>query len=84
MGGSLQCDLSYTTFHIGEKATRVNSEPRVYKILTKEMDKDSTSFLETSVNAFREELIIQEVEKFLAVIEHEVECCMDSLVLWTM
>ena len=39
-----------------------------------EIDKDSTCFLDTSVNAFRVELIIQIVEKFLVVIEHEVEC----------
>lgn len=36
------------------------------------------------MNAFRAELIIQEVEILPIVIEHEVECCMDSLVLWTM
>ena len=49
-----------------------------------EIDKDATFFLDTGVNAFREELIIQEVKKLPAVIEHEVECCLDSPLLWTM
>ena len=35
------------------------------------------------LNAFRVELIIQGVEKLYAMIEHEVECCMDLLVLLT-
>ena len=29
MQGSLQCDLSYETFHIGDRAVRVDREPRV-------------------------------------------------------
>ena len=36
------------------------------------------------MNAFRAKLIIKEVEKFLVVIEHEVECFLDSPLLWTM
>ena len=49
-----------------------------------EIEKDATCFLDTSVNAFRVEMIIQEVDKLPVVIEHEVECCVDSPVLWTM
>ncbi len=78
MGGSLKCDLSYATFHIGDKVVRVDREPRVNHIFGDVVDKDSTCFLDTSVNAFRVELIIQEVEKIPTVIAHEVECCMGS------
>lgn len=77
MGGSLQCDLTYATFHIRDKAIKFDREPRVNHILGEEIDKESTCFLDTGVNAFRVELIIQEVEKLPVVIEHEVECCMD-------
>ena len=59
MGGSLQCDLTYATFHIGDKAVEVNKEKRVSHILGEEIDKDATCFLDTGVNAFRAELIIQ-------------------------
>lgn len=84
MGGSLQCDLCYATFHIGNKSIRIEREPRVNHILGGEIGKDSTCFLNTSVNSFRDELFIQEVEKFPFVITHEVECCMDSPILLTM
>ena len=78
MRGSLQCDMSYTTFHIGEKLVRVDREPRVNHIFGDNIDKDSTCFLDVDVNAFRVELIIQEIKKLLAIITHEVEHCMDS------
>ena len=84
MGGSLQCDLSYENFHIGDRAVRVDKEPRVNHILGEEIDKDSTFFLDTGVNTFRVELTIQEIEELPAVIEHEVECFLDSPLLWTM
>ena len=58
MEGSLQCDLTYATFHIGDKDVKVDREPRVSHILGEEIDKESTCFLDTGVNAFREELII--------------------------
>ena len=62
MGGSLQCDLTYVTFHIGDKVVKVNRKQRVSHILGEEIDKDATCFLDTGVNAFKAELIIQEVE----------------------
>ena len=73
MRGILQCDLSYATFHIGDKVVRVDKKPRVNHIFRNEINKDSTYFLDIGVNAFRVELIIQEVEKILDVIAHEVE-----------
>ena len=84
MGGSLQCDLTYANFHIGDKDIKVNREPRVNHILGEEIDKDTTCFLDTGVNAFRVELIIQEVENLPAMIEHEVESFLDLPLLWTM
>ena len=56
--GSLQCDLTYATFHIGDKAIKVNREPNTNHILGEEIDKDATCFLDTGVNAFRAKLII--------------------------
>ena len=62
MGGSLQCDLSYATFQVGEKAGKVNREPRVTHIFEQNIDRNTTCFLDTDVNAFRAKLVIQEVE----------------------
>ena len=69
MGGSMQCDLSYATFKVREKAIKVNREPRVTHIFEENIDKDTNCFIDTDVNAFRAELIIQEVEKFPDLIE---------------
>lgn len=84
MGGNLQCDLSYATFHIGDKAIKMDREPQVNYVFGDGVDKDATQFLDIDVNAFRDELIIQEVEKLPPMIAHQVECCMDSKFLWTM
>lgn len=84
MGGSLQCDLSYATFQVGDRAVKVSREPRVTHIFEQNIDKDTTCFLDTDVNAFRAELVIQEVEKLPALIEQEVITCMDSPKLWCM
>lgn len=84
MGGSLQCDLSYTTFHIGDKAIKIDREPRVTYVFEDSVDKDTTCFLDTDVNAFRVELVIQEIEKRPPLIAQEVTCCMDSQNLWNM
>ncbi len=35
MGGSLQCDLSFATFHIGDKVIKVNKEPRLTHMIEK-------------------------------------------------
>ena len=69
MGGSMQCNFSYATFQVREKAIKVNRELRVTHIFEENIDKDTTCFIDTNVNAFRAELIIQEVEKFPALIE---------------
>lgn len=53
-------------------------------IFEQNIDKDTTCFLDTDVNAFRAELVIQEVEKLPALIEQEVTTCMDSPKLWCM
>ena len=42
MGGSMQCDLSYATFKIKEKAIKVNREPRVSHIFEESIDHDAT------------------------------------------
>ena len=53
-------------------------------IFEENIDKDATCFIDIDVNAFRAELIIQEVEKLSALIEQEVTCCLDSPNLWCM
>ena len=78
MGGSLQCDLSYATFYIGDKAIKIDRETRVPYVFGDSVDKDATCFLDIDVNAFRAELVIQEVEKPPPLIEQEVTYCMDS------
>lgn len=68
-GGSLQCDLSYATFHIGDKAIKIDRKTMVPYVFGDSVDKDGTCFLDIDVNAFRVELVIQEVEKPPPLIE---------------
>ena len=68
MGGSMQYDLSYATFKIKGKAIKVNREARLTHIFEESIDHDATCFIDTDVNAFRVELIIQEVEKLPALL----------------
>ena len=84
MGGSLQCDLTYATFHIGDKGVKVLRELRVNHIFDEKIDKDTTCFLDTGVDTFRAELIIPGVDNLPNTIDHEVEYCQDVSLLWTM
>lgn len=63
MRGIMQSDLSYATFNIGDKAINIDREPRATYVFEDSVDKDATCFLDTEVNAFRAELVIQENEK---------------------
>lgn len=45
MGGSLQCDLSFSTFHIGEKDIKFNREPRFIHMIEDNIDNYVTCFL---------------------------------------
>ena len=76
--------MSFATFHIGDKAIKVDREPRVTHIFEESIDNDVTCFIDIDVNAFRAELIIQEVEKLPTLIGQEVTCCLDSPNLWSM
>ena len=84
MGGSLHCDLSYATFHIGDKATKIEREPRVTYIFGDSIYKDDTYFLDIRVNAFKVEIFIHEIEKIPQLIEQEVTNCVDSQGFWIM
>ena len=44
MGGSIQCNLSYATFHIGDKVVRIDRKLRENHIFGDDVDKDSTFF----------------------------------------
>lgn len=78
MGGSLQCDLSYATFHIGDKSIKTDREPRVTYIFGDSIDNDATYFLDSEVNEFRAENVIQEFEKPSPLITQEVSNYLDS------
>ena len=52
MGGSLQFDLSYATFHIDENLVKVDREPKNVYIIEEEIEDDMTNFVDTAVNAF--------------------------------
>ena len=77
MEGSLQCDLSYATFHIGDKAIKVDREPRVTHMLEENINTNVT-------NVFRAEITIQEIEKLVPSISQEEKKYLDSQNLWTM
>ena len=55
--------MSLISLHIGKKAIKVDREPSVTHIFEDSIDKDANYFLDTEVNSFRVELIIQEIEK---------------------
>ena len=57
MGGSLQCDLSFSTFNIFENLVKINREPKSIYMIVEEVEDDMTNFVDTDVNAFRVEVL---------------------------
>lgn len=73
MGESLQCDLSYTTFHIDNKLIKVNREPRSVYTIEKNIDHEMTIFIDVGINVFREEVPILEKHQVKTPIVVEVD-----------
>ena len=51
MGGSLQCDLSFSTFQIDGNLV-VDREPKSVYMIEEEIEDDMTNFVDIDVNAF--------------------------------
>ena len=61
MEGSLQCDLSFTTFHVDYKAVKIVREPRVTHMVEEHIetiDVDDTCFLDTYIDFFRDKPLV--------------------------
>ena len=70
MGGSLQCDLSFATFHVDNKAIKVIREPRDTHMVEEHIeaeDVDETCFLDTIIYSFRAKPLILQKDKFLTL-----------------
>ena len=84
MGVSLQCDLSFSTVHIGDKVIKVNRQPRVTRMIKENIETDVTYFLYADINSFRDELIFLEKEELIPLITQEVFECFDLQGMCTM
>ena len=71
MGDSLQCDQSFSTFHIDNKVVKVNKKLRITHMTKESIDNDITCFLDIEINSFREEVIVLEREKKLPPMTQE-------------
>ena len=61
MGGSLQCDLSFATFQVKNKAIKVTREPRVNHMVEEHVvaeDVDETFFSDIDIDSFRAEPLV--------------------------
>ena len=61
MGGSLQCDLSFSTFQVDNKAIKITREPRVNHMVQEHIpveDVDETCFLDTNIDSIRVEPLV--------------------------
>ena len=54
MGGRLQCDFSHATFHIDNKLVKIYREWKSVYMIEQRIDDDTTLFLDTDINYFRE------------------------------
>ena len=57
MGGSLQCDLSFSTFNIDGNLVKINREPKSIYMIEEEIEDDMINFVDIDVNAFRVEVL---------------------------
>ena len=66
MGGSLQCDLSFATFQVDNKAITITREPRVNHMVEEHIgveDVDETCFLDTNIDSFRAKPLVLQKNK---------------------
>ena len=77
MGGRLQCDLYFSTFHVNNKAIKVTREPRVNHMVEEHIateDVDETCFLNTYIDSFRAEFLVLQKKKVPTMLSQEVKC----------
>ena len=63
MGGSLQCDLSFSTFNIDGNLVKINREPKRIYMIVEDIENDMTNSVDTDVNAFRAEALTMRKDK---------------------
>ena len=77
MGGSLQCDLSFSTFQVDNKAIKITREPRVNHMVEEHIaakDVDETCFLDIDIDSFRDEPLVLQKSKVPTWFSQEVQC----------
>ena len=86
MGGSLQCDLSFSSFQVDNKAIKITREPRVNHMVEEHVvaeDVDETCFLDTDIDSFREKPLVLQKNRIPTIFTQEVQFSQDNS-LWTM
>ena len=86
MGGSLQCDLSFATFQVDNKAIKIIREPRVNHMVEEHMvveEMNETCFLDTYIDSFRAEHLMLHKNKILTIFSQEAQCSQGNN-FWTM
>ena len=66
MGGSLQCDLSFFTFQVDNKAIKITREPRVNHMVEEHIvakDVDETCFVDTNIYSFTAKPLVLQKKK---------------------
>ena len=77
MGGSLQCDLSFSTFQVDKKAIKITREPRINHVVEEDIvaeDVDKTYFLDIDIDSFRAKPLVHQKSKVPIVFSQEVQC----------
>ena len=77
MVGSLQCDLSFATFHVDDNAIKIIREPRVTHMVEEHVevvDVDDTCFLDKDIDSFRAKPLVLQTNKAPTLFSQEVEC----------
>ena len=73
---SLQCDLSFATFHVDNKAIKVIRGPRVTHMVEEHVeavDVDENCFLDTNIDSFRAEPLVLQKNKAPTLFSQEVD-----------
>ena len=63
MGGSSQCDLSFSTYNIDENLVKINREPKRIYMIVEDIEDDMTKFVDIDVNAFRAKVLTMNKNK---------------------
>ena len=77
MGGNLQCDLSFATFQVDNKAIKITREPRVNHMVGEHIaaeEVSETCFLDTDIDSFRAEHLMLHKDKISTIFSQESQC----------